>query len=88
MGLVNINGSDTSVNTVSDTPEVSVSSGYIDNPQPAPRSSLRKAVRAAVKEGFDLLTEFKDVFEGLGELPGEYHIVTDESVTPVIHPPR
>ena len=24
----------------------------------------------------------------MGELPGEYHIVTDESVTPVIHPPR
>ena len=45
MGLVTINDSDTSVNTVSDTPEVSVSSGYIDNPQPAPRSSLRKAVR-------------------------------------------
>ena len=56
--------------------------------KPAPRSSLRKAVRAIVKERINLLTEFKDVFEGLGELPGEYHIVTDESVTPVILPPR
>ena len=81
MGLVTINDSDTRVNTVSDTPRASVSSGYVENPQPAPRSSLRKAVRAAVKERIDLLTEFKDVFEGLGELPGEYHIVTDESVT-------
>ena len=88
MGLVTINDSDTSVNTLSDNPRASVSSGYVENPQPAPRSSLRKAVRAAVKERIDLLTEFKDVFEGLGELPGEYHIVTDDSVTPVIHPPR
>ena len=45
-------------------------------------------MRAALKERIDLITEFKDVFEGLGELPEEYHIVTDESVTPVIHPPR
>ena len=41
-----------------------------------------------MKEIVDLLTEFNYVFEGLGELPGEYHIVTYESVTPVIHPPR
>ena len=85
MGLVTINDSDTSVNTLSDNPRASVSSGYVENPQPAPRSSPRKAVRAAVKEGIDLLT---DVFEGLGELPREYHIVSDDSVTPVIHPPR
>ena len=80
MGLVTIDDSDTSVNTVSETPVASAS--------PAPRSSMRNAVRAAVKEIVDLLTELKDVFEGLGELPEEYHIVTDESVTPVIHPPR
>lgn len=36
----------------------------------------------------DLLHEFSDVFEGLGGLPGEYHIVTDETVPPVVHPPR
>lgn len=24
----------------------------------------------------------------LGDLPGEYHIVTDDSVPPVVHPPR
>ncbi|XP_067047046.1 uncharacterized protein [Acropora muricata] len=36
----------------------------------------------------DLLEEYKDVFEGLGDLPGEYHIVTDDPVPPVVHPPR
>ena len=35
----------------------------------------------------DLLEGYKDVFEGLGDLPGEYHIVTDECSTGV-HPPR
>ena len=53
------------------TPVASASSWYITNPQPAPRSSMRNAVRAAVKEIVDLLTELKDVFEGLGELPEE-----------------
>ena len=70
MGLVSINDSDTSVNKVSDTPRASVSSGYVENPQPAPPSSLMKAVRAVVEERINLLTEFKDVFDGLGELPG------------------
>ena len=36
----------------------------------------------------DLLEEFKDVFEGLGDLPGEYHIAADHTVWPVVHPPR
>lgn len=36
----------------------------------------------------DLLEEYKDVFGGLGDLPGEYHIVTDDTVPPVVHPPR
>ena len=35
-----------------------------------------------------LLQEFNDVFEGLGKLEGQYSIVTDRSVKPVIHPPR
>jgi len=35
----------------------------------------------------DLLDEYKDVFEGLGYLPGEYHIVTNDAVPPVVHPP-
>ena len=35
-----------------------------------------------------ILTEYKDVFEGLGELPGEYHIELDPTVKPVQHLPR
>ena len=35
-----------------------------------------------------LLEEYEDVFEGLGKLDGQYHIVTDESIRPVVHPPR
>ena len=35
-----------------------------------------------------ILEEFKDVFEGLAELTGEYKIITDETVKPKVHPPR
>ena len=35
-----------------------------------------------------ILEEYKDVFEGLGELPGEYKIITNERVKPKVHPPR
>ena len=35
-----------------------------------------------------LLVQYADVFEGLGEMPGQYHIELDQSVTPVIHAPR
>ena len=36
----------------------------------------------------DLLDEYKDAFEGLRHIPGEYHIVTDDAVSPLVHPPR
>ena len=36
----------------------------------------------------DILTEYKDVFEGLGCLPGEYHLEVDPNITPVQHTPR
>ena len=32
--------------------------------------------------------EYKDVFQGLGCIPGEYHIETDPSVPPVVYPCR
>ena len=32
--------------------------------------------------------EFDDVFEGLGAMPGNYKIVVDETVPPVVHAPR
>ena len=34
-----------------------------------------------------VLKNFKDVFEGIGELPGEYTIHTNNDVLPVVHPP-
>lgn len=36
----------------------------------------------------DLINEYKDVFEGLGCLPGEYKLTIDETVTPVKHAAR
>ncbi|XP_062619910.1 uncharacterized protein K02A2.6-like [Saccostrea cucullata] len=35
-----------------------------------------------------ILAEYKDVFTGLGCLPGEYHLEIDKSVTPLQHSPR
>ena len=35
-----------------------------------------------------ILDEFPEVFQGLGCLPGKYHISVDPSVQPVVHPPR
>ena len=35
-----------------------------------------------------LLDEYKNVFECLWDLLGEYHIVTDDAVPPLVHPPR
>ena len=36
----------------------------------------------------DVIKEFDEVFTGLGEMPGEHHIVVDDTTPPVIHPPR
>nr|XP_054767488.1 uncharacterized protein K02A2.6-like [Lytechinus pictus] len=36
----------------------------------------------------DILTSYKDVFTGLGKMPGTVHLQTDSSVEPVIMPPR
>ena len=63
--------------TISDCDSPSNSSGIKDSP------SIGVTVGIA-----DLLEEYKDVFGGLGDLPGEYHIVTDDTVPPVVHPPR
>ena len=35
-----------------------------------------------------LLDEYADVFEGLGKLAGQYKITVDETIKPVVHPPR
>ena len=36
----------------------------------------------------DIMTEYADVFAGLGCLPGEYHMEIDDTVKPVQHQPR
>lgn len=36
----------------------------------------------------DVISEYNDLFEGIGCLPGKHRIVIDKSVPPVIHPPR
>jgi hypothetical protein len=36
----------------------------------------------------DIMSEYKDVFTGLGTLPGEYHIQMDATVPPVQNCPR
>lgn len=63
--------------TISDCDSPSNSSGVKDT------SSIGVTVEIA-----DLLEEYKDVLGGLGDLPGEYHIVTDDTVPPVVHSPR
>ena len=39
-------------------------------------------------ESVSILNEFPEVFQGLGCLPGKYHISVDASVPPVVQPPR
>ena len=36
----------------------------------------------------DIVNDYPDVFKGLGSIDGTYHIELDETVEPVIHPPR
>ena len=36
----------------------------------------------------EILNEFKNVFEGLGLVDGEYHKSLNENAQPKIHPPR
>ena len=36
----------------------------------------------------DIKTEYSDLFEGIGHLPGKHKIHVDPNVTPVVHPPR
>ena len=35
-----------------------------------------------------LLAEYPKVFEGIGCMPGTYHLTIDSAVVPVVHPPR
>ena len=44
--------------------------------------------RITAIESVSILDEFPEVSQGLGCLPGKYHISIDSSVPPVVHPPR
>lgn len=35
-----------------------------------------------------IIEEYKDVFQGIGKLPGEVGLKVDPNITPVVHPPR
>ena len=52
----------------------------------APVSS--KSVEPICMNKKTVLTEYSDIFDGVGLLPGEIDIHVDPKVTPVIHPPR
>lgn len=51
-------------------------------------SDQQLRVRVVTSGSDHLMQEFNDVFEGLGMLEGQYTIVTDKSVKPVVHPTR
>lgn len=46
------------------------------------------AVQSLSPANVSIIEEFADVFTGIGCMPGEHHIVIDNSVRPVIHPAR
>lgn len=50
--------------------------------------NLIKLVRAITTSNTNILDEYSDLFEGLGELSGEHHIEIDPNIKPVINPPR
>lgn len=49
---------------------------------------LRQVDGVSLETTSTLIAEYADVFDGLGCFPGEHHITTDTSVSPVIHAPR
>ena len=49
-------------------------------------STLKQAGNPETKA--NILTQYTDVFQGIGSFKGEYHITLDSTVPPVIHPPR
>ncbi|XP_020903454.1 uncharacterized protein K02A2.6 [Exaiptasia diaphana] len=43
---------------------------------------------APIKDKQDLIAQYPECFDGIGKFQGEYHIIIDPSVPPVVHPPR
>ena len=58
--------------------------------QPTKEKTDQKAVNFNRQEEKieKLLTEYSDVFEGLGRLPGKLHLEVDKTVEPIQHTPR
>ncbi|XP_044179125.1 uncharacterized protein K02A2.6-like [Acropora millepora] len=48
--------------------------------------SVQAELAVVTKES--LLEQYLQVFEGIGCMPGNYHLTIDSSVKPVVHPPR
>ena len=51
-------------------------------------SSITDSSADSVLDRETVLTQFKDVFEGLGLFPGECTIHVDSDAIPAVHPPR
>ena len=60
--------------------------GWLQPPTCGHISTVLKQEQPVTREY--ILKEYKDVFTGLGCLPGDYHIEIDEQVRPVHHAPR
>jgi hypothetical protein len=52
------------------------------------RTPERPPKSKQIKSKEDLIDQYPNCFSGIGKFEGEYHITTDLSVPPVIHPPR
>jgi len=52
--------------------------------------NLEKKIDSMAETVFskEMVYEYKDVFEGLGCMPLEYHIEVQQNATQVVHPPR
>ena len=41
-----------------------------------------------IKDTADLIWQYPECFQGIGKFDGQYHIIVDPAVPPVVHPPR
>jgi hypothetical protein len=51
-------------------------------------SPERPPIPKPIKSKEDLIAQNPNCFNGIGKFEGEYHITTNPSVPPVIHPPQ
>ena len=56
-----------------------------------PHNDMSKEQTLSICKGMTkefVLANYDDVFKGFGEMPGEYNIILNDAVAPVIHAPR